>query len=107
MFADILSAYRPSSCRLRLGDSTFDSRATFCGTGAATCRKNQFDDSAGPVFTRGTNGRTLQAGILSYSSDCASTSATKVFTRVDVYVPWIKQNIGMHEKYEPLLLAVL
>nr|XP_037275103.1 chymotrypsinogen B-like [Rhipicephalus microplus] len=107
IFADILSVYKASSCRLRLGDTTFESRASFCGTGAATCRENQLDDSAGPVFTRGTNGRTLQVGILSYSADCASRSATKVFTRLDVYVPWIQQNIAMHEKYEPLLLAVL
>lgn len=107
MFADILSIHRASSCRLRLGDSTLESKALFCGTGAATCKKNQFDDSAGPVFTRGTDGRSQQVGVLSYSADCTSTSATKVFTRVDVYVPWIKENIGMHEKYEPLLLAVL
>lgn len=103
MFADILSVQRASSCRLRLGDASFDSRASFCGMGAATCK----DDSATPVFSRGTDGRGLLAGILSYSADCASSSAAKVFTRVDIYVPWIKENLRRYEIYEPLLLAVL
>ncbi|XP_054929175.1 chymotrypsinogen B-like isoform X1 [Dermacentor andersoni] len=103
MFADILTLQRTSSCRLRLGDASFDSRVSFCGMGTAICK----DDSAAPVFSRGTDGRGLLVGILSYSADCSSSSAAKVFTRVDIHVPWLKENLRRHEIYEPLLLAVL
>lgn len=103
LLADTLGVMRAPTCRLSLGDASFDGGAYFCGNGAATCK----DDSGVAVFSRGQGGRSLQAGLLAYSTDCASRAAVKVFTRVDVHVPWIVQNIANQEIYEPLLLAVL
>lgn len=102
LLGSTLNVVPAGTCRERLKDSIND-KLYFCGVGSLTCQT----DISVPAFTRRSDGRMVQVGIASYGENCASHSGVQVFTRVDHYVTWIKENLGRHEKYEPLVLSVL
>ncbi|XP_077493731.1 chymotrypsinogen B-like [Amblyomma americanum] len=66
--------------------------------GTGTCA----GDSGGPVATRVKNGRFVQLGIVSYGAGHDCTSLPKVFTRVDVLMPWIRQQTKNERLYTEL-----
>ncbi|XP_077493737.1 chymotrypsin-2-like [Amblyomma americanum] len=61
-------------------------------------------DSGGPLFIEVQKNRFVQLGIASYvaGSTTHCDPYANVFTRVDAFMPWIKNNIGRHETYEDL-----
>lgn len=91
------------TCGRRLKDS-INEKLFFCGVGTLTC---QLTDISVPAFTRRSDGRMVQVGIASYGENCRSRFGVQVFTRVDHYMAWIKENLDRYEKYEPLALSVV
>ncbi|XP_037580569.1 transmembrane protease serine 9 [Dermacentor silvarum] len=50
-------------------------------------------DSGGPLMTLGNGRRYVQVGIVSSGDDCAKIDTPGVYTRVDAFIPWIKQVV--------------
>ncbi|XP_077492496.1 transmembrane protease serine 9-like [Amblyomma americanum] len=72
--------------------------------GSMLCTDNRLStpcqgDSGGPLFVKVNKERFVQAGITSFGDEfCRRIPG--VFTRVDAFMPWIKENIGNHMAYE-------
>ncbi|XP_077493728.1 uncharacterized protein LOC144104522 isoform X2 [Amblyomma americanum] len=56
-------------------------------------------DSGGPLFLPQPRGRYVQVGIASFVAKPGCVIHPQVFTRVDVFMPWIKKHIGKHGAY--------
>ncbi|XP_075727362.1 trypsin-2 isoform X4 [Rhipicephalus microplus] len=75
----------------------FDSRVMYCAYKTATdsCQ----GDSGGPAMYRVSGGhRYVEVGIVSYGHGCARENVPGVYTRVDVFAPWLKQVVGSYDR---------
>ncbi|KAK8773297.1 hypothetical protein V5799_012158 [Amblyomma americanum] len=66
------------------------------GTGPCT------GDSGGPLATKMNNGRFVQVGIVSMGGANNCGSQPNVYTRVDVLMPWIQEEINSPRFYEEI-----
>ncbi|KAH8032248.1 hypothetical protein HPB51_024025 [Rhipicephalus microplus] len=75
----------------------FDSRVMYCAYKTATdsCQ----GDSGGPAMYRVSGGhRYVQVGIVSYGHGCARENVPGVYTRVDVFAPWLNKVVGSYDR---------
>ncbi|CAG2176890.1 unnamed protein product, partial [Oppiella nova] len=85
--------YDISSCQRLF--TRVDSRTNVCagGTGrTGTC----MGDSGGPLQCEGSDGLWYEVGITSYGVPCGTGQYPDVFTRVDAFEKWIKDNIAIY-----------
>ncbi|RXG56109.1 Serine proteinase stubble [Armadillidium vulgare] len=75
-------------CNQKLG-TTFNQRIRLCADSSVgqTCP----GDSGGPLMVH-TGRQYLQVGIVSFGYGCKATSFPDVYTRVNVFVPWIQTH---------------
>ncbi|XP_077493736.1 chymotrypsin-2-like [Amblyomma americanum] len=64
---------------------------------SSTCQ----GDSGGPLFVKVNKELFIQVGITSFGPKFCRI-IPNVFTRVDAFMPWIKENIGNHKAYEDI-----
>lgn len=75
----------------------YDSRVMYCAYKTATdsCQ----GDSGGPGMYRVSGGhRYVQVGIVSYGHGCARENVPGVYTRVDVFAPWLNKVVGSYDR---------
>ncbi|KAL1478061.1 hypothetical protein MTO96_035259 [Rhipicephalus appendiculatus] len=51
-------------------------------------------DTGGPLMSPNVGGRYVQVGIISSGLGCARKYIPRVHTRVEAFMPWIKQVVG-------------